>query len=711
MNLLHSTHSLFLHRLLLLVCSILSFSCAALPFAPNTKNVQASSNEVTNSYTFAQLGWDSSVTLNGYKPNYTFYLPIGTHVNAQKAILHLKMAFSQFVGQETSVEIKFNQTFIRRLTLPSDLSKEGSWDIELPLAQLSSDWQALTFSAYLSSIENLCIPNIWIYISPESSVTLTTLPLPFRGSLNQLPYPFIDPGSINPVPVLLLLPKAFAQQEIFSLLQVAWQLGQLAGDSKVNLSVDFINDSVEKQKENNLILIGTSSHLFKDSGLQIDTLDHSAEVSNALNKDSGILLLSQSPYNTIFGLLTITGTNYAALQKAVSAFLTPEFKSLASGQIAVIDQIQVSTVTNSISDVYRSSFKELGYSDQSVSGLGRHKLIYNIPLPNDRVPNFAQVKTFVTAPKFPGNNNSQITLLVNGLKQSSFWLTQEHSEWQANINSGALKPGINRLDYLIDLHLEHEQCTRENYDEVWATIYSQTQFQASFFNSFPLAMLNQLPVPFNSEVTVVLSEHLSKEHLNNLAKLFFKFGQLFQPSAVHFNFRTSNQVDEDFIRNNNIILIGTPSDNPWVKLALDYMPVQLNRDSRLLKLPQEKLEISGSHFTGLLELIPSPWSEGNAVFLISGDSDSALSWAIKALINDKSRMKLNGNIAIINSDQSTEIFNSYDNRYISLKHRVTMYLSNLGKNILYYLETHPQIFIYLLVLIVPLIIFVRKRNK
>ena len=711
MSLLYRTHNLLLKRLLLLFFSILSYNCEALPIVSNKEKVQLRHNEVTNIYTFEQLGWDSSVTLNGYKPSYTFYLPISTHLNAQKAMLHLEMAFSPFLGNETSVEVKFNQTSIRHLTLPPNLSNELNWDIELPLTQLSPDWQALTFSADLSSKKSLCDPNIWIYISPKSSMTLTTQALPYSGSLNQLPYPFIDAGSPSPVPVLLLLPKVFLHQEIFSLFQVALQLGQMADDNKINLSVDFINDSVENQKVNNLILIGTSTHLFKDSGLQIETLGHVDEVKNALSKDSGIILLSQSQFNPVFGLLTITGANDAALQKAVSAFLTPEFKSLASGQIAIIDKIQINPIKNTVSDVYRSSFKELGYSDQSVSGLGRHKLTYNIPLPNDLVPSFAQVKSFVTTPTVPGNNNSQVTLLVNGLKQSSFWVTQEHSVWQANINPEALKPGINRLDYLIDLHLEHEQCTRQNYDEVWATIYSQTQFQASFFNSFPLAMLNQFPVPFNSEITIVLSEHLSKENLNNLAKLFFKFGQLFQPYSVHFNFRTSNQVDEDFIRNNNIILIGTPSNNPWVKLALDYMPVQFNRNSRLLKLSQKKLEISGNHSTGLLELMPSPWSEGKAVLLISGDSESALYWTIKTLINDKVRMSLNGNIAIINSDQSTEIFSSYDNRYISLKHRVTMYLSNFGKNILYYLETHPQIFIYLLVLIVPLIILLRKRNK
>lgn len=711
MNLLYGTRRLLLHPLLLLACSILSFNCAALPLASNTENVQANYKEVTNTYTFEQLGWDSAMTLNGYKPSDTFYLPIGTHLNAQKAILHLKIAFSPFLGQETSVEVKFNQTSLRRLTLPPDLSKEQSWDIDLPLTQLSLDWQALTFSAYLSSAKNLCNPNIWIYISPQSSVTLTTLALPFKGTLNQLPYPFIDPGSMNPVPVLLLLSKGYTHQDIFSLLHIALQLGRLAGDNKLNLSTDVISESVEKQKENNLILIGTSDHLFKESELQLDIFSHTDEVNNALNKESGVLLLNQSPFNPIFGLLTLTGISDTALQKAVSAFLTPEFITLASGQIAVIDTIQINPTMSSVSDGYRSSFKELGYSDQSVSGLGRHKLTYDIPLPNDRVPNFAHVKTFVTTPAIPGNNNLQMTLLVNGLKQSSFWFTQEHSVWQTNINSEALKPGINRLDYLIDLHLEHEQCSRENYDEVWATIYSQTQFQSSFFNSFPLAMLNQLSVPFNSEITVVLSEHLTKEDLNNLVQLFFKFGQLFQHYPVHFNFRISNQVDEDFIRNNNILLIGTPSNNPWVKWALDYMPVQFDNNLRMLKLPQKKLEVSGSHSTGLLELMPSPWSEGHAIFLISGDNGPALSWAINVLISDKKRMSLNGNIAIINSDQSVEVFNSYDNRYISLKHRVKIYLSSLGKNILYYLQTHPQIFIYLLVLIVPLIILLRKRNK
>ncbi|WP_058494665.1 cellulose biosynthesis cyclic di-GMP-binding regulatory protein BcsB [Legionella drozanskii] len=663
---------------------------------------------MTANYSFTQLNWDSSVSLNGYQPSYTFYLPLAKHLHTQKAILHLKMDFSPLLTVGTRVDIKFNQTVIRRLALPTTSSKEASWDIELPLAQLSKDWQTLNFSAHLVSTKNLCDPNIWIYISPESSLTLTTEEVPFEGLLQQLPYPFIDPVTINPIPTMLVLPQNPSQQEIFSLLQIALQLGRWSGNSKVNLSTGYINESVELQKLNNLILIGIAGHLFPDNGLA--RLTQNPTVNKALDSHSGILLLSQSPFNPVYGLLAITGSDYAALKKAVTTFLAPESKAIVSGKLAIIDQVQIHPIIQSEGEWYKTTFKDLGYEDQSVTGLGQHKVSFNVPLPNDRIPHYATIKTLITAPIFPGNNYSQITLLVNGSKQSSFWLTKEHSSWPVEIDTSAMKPGINKIEYLVNLHINNELCTRENYDDLWATIYAESEFETSFLNNFPLAMLNQLLVPFSTEVTVILPASLSKEGIDNLANLFFKMGQLANSNPIIFNFRSSHEIDEDFIRNHNVILFGTPATNPWVKFALNYMPVQLQGNSRLLKLPQKQMQISSGSSTGLLELMPSPWSEGNAVLLITGDNNPALFSAVNALVSDKKRMNLNGNIAIINPDKSFEILNSYDNRYISLKHRLTIYMSNLGKNLLYYLSTHLQIFIYLIAILVPLFIIVRRRK-
>lgn len=711
MKLLGNTRCFFFYQLLLLSLGVISLNCLALPPRPDIQKRDFSQNAVNELYSFKQLGWDSPIMLSGYKPSYTFYLPITKRLNVQKAVLHLKMAFSPFLSQESRVDIRFNQKLIRRLTLPQDLKQEVNWDIELPLTDLSSNWQALTFSAHLFSAKNLCDPDIWIYISSETTLALTSLKLPFDGLLNQLPYPFINPTAIKPVNTLLLLPRAFAVQEIFSLFQVALRLGELAGDSKINLSAGFVDDFAQKQKESNLILIGIFDHLFKETGIQINNLGHASNVKKALANHAGILLLSQSPFNPLFGLLTITGRDEWALEKAITAFLTPEFKVLASGQIAVIDQIQLNASMKSVGEVYHSTLKELGYSDQSVSGFGRHQLTYSIPLPNDRVPNYARIKTFITAPLFASQNNSLITLMVNGKKQSSFWPSQEHFAWQTEIATDAMKPGVNRIDYLIDLHAEHEQCTYKDYNEVWATIYAETTFESSFFNRFPLTMLNQLPVPFNAKVTFVLPEQLSKEDINNLANLFFKFGQLFQPSTVHFYFQTASKISGDFIRHNNVILIGTPDNNPWIKFTMDYMPLQLNKNARILKLPQKILEVSDDYAAGLLELMPSPWSEGPAILLITGSTKLALSEAIHALIDDTKREAMNGNIALINADQSIEVFNHYESRYISLMHRFRTALSNRGKSTLSYLESHPQTFIYLLVVIVPLIILRRRKNK
>ncbi len=654
-NLKISIVNTFIYNFLILLALILPIKGLAETTRQNQEIIPFKQS-VTNTFSFKQLGWDNSTTLNGYKPNYTFYLPIGKHQNPQKATLHLKIAFSSLLKAGTRIDILFNKTAIRHLEMPANGSRETSWDIELPLADLSENWQALKFSAYLSSSKPLCDPNVWIYISPESSLTLTTLELPFTGSLTKLPYPFIDPTAVNPLDILFILPSNPALPEIIAQLEVAMHFGQVGRDSKVNLVTNFIGDLDLKEEKSkaNLIFIATFNELLKEG--KLNNLLKNSAFKQALDKKAGVIVINQSPFNPLRGSIIFSGEDFRAIRKAVSAFLTPEFKTMASGNSAIVDEIIIQKITKPVGESYETTFKELGYSDQSVSGVGRHQLSYNIPLPNNRIPTNGSVKTLITAPIFANINNSSITVLVNGLKQSSFLLTKEHSAWKTEIDTSAMKPGVNKIDYLIDLHFEHERCSRENYDEVWATIYDETQFKTSFLSGFPLAMLNQLPVPFTAEITVVLPEQMTLEDINSLTKLFFKFGQLFEPGSVSFKFLGSKDITENEIRNQNVIFFGTAEANPWIKFAMAYMPVQMYGNSLELKLPQKQMKIRSEQKTGLLELMPSPWSEGRTILIITGESAKGLYLATDALINDQIRLDLKGNIALINSENSRGSF-------------------------------------------------------
>ncbi|RUQ81566.1 cellulose biosynthesis cyclic di-GMP-binding regulatory protein BcsB [Legionella septentrionalis] len=674
----------------------------SLAISPNWKTA-------TNTYTFAELGWDNKVTLNGYAPVHTFYLPIAKKINPQKAILHLKVNFSPLLSEETRLDIKFNDTILRRISLPADVTQELSLDIELPPSQFSKDWQALEFMAYLAGSANLCNPNLWIYISPESSITITSISTPFSASLNQLPGLFVNPATLGPVPLMLLLPPQTNQQEIFSLLNLSLHLGSLSNNRKIMLNVKSISELTTEEKNQNLILIGIIEHL------GLNTLTSSILAKPAIRgnqqQNSGFLMLAPSPFNNLYGLLTITGNNFAALHKAIEALFMPEFSQMATGQTAIVHQVKQNDEEKVIPNWYQTSLKKLGYPDQSVSGLGKHKLTYDIPLPNNRTPTGSKVKTYITAPGFTGKDSSQITLLVNGLKQSSFILTQEHSAWNVDIDVDAMKPGVNTLEYIINLHLKDERCTLINYDQVWATIHSETQFDTLFFEKFPQATLNQLPVPFAKEITLVVPAQLSKQDISNLTHFMFTFGRLMQPNFISFNFLDSATATEEYIRTHNIILYGTAAKNPWVQFAFDYMPFRLKNNERNLMLSQKTLTLEGQNATGLLELVSSPWSETHAVFLMSGTDEAGLAQAVNTFTDDKLRNDLNGNIALINSDHSVQIINSDDARYIPLKNQVWLHIKNWARNSLFYVTHHPQVFIYLFVFLVPLYIYLRRRKK
>lgn len=689
--------------------------CIILPLISETHahDSKTTSTTSTNEFTLKQLGHDSKIILDGHNPETALYLPLPRYLNMQKIMLHLKMNFSAHLVEGTSVTLQFNETSLGTWSIPDNAARTLEIDIELPVMQLSPSWQTLRFSTVLQGNKNTCDPDIWIAIAPESSITISTLQGPFTGTLNQLPLPFIEFSTIIPVPTVLLLPKSPDLQEIFAVMQVAFQLGQLTPDATTNISSGIIDDNIDKE-DGNIILIGTLPHILDNTSPEIKNLLQKNALHSEFSAGNGVLLLTPSPANAKRGLLAITGSDGQALQKATEAFLSDEFKMLTSGNLAIIDAMDMRPPTTKIGNWYEATFQDLGYPDQNISGLGRHTVRFDIPLPNNRIPIHTRIKTFITTPIFDDKGFSQITLVVNDHKQASYWLKETHARMTTDIDANAMKPGLNKVEYLVDLHFSDpglERCTRANYDEVWATIYAQSSIETAFSGEYPLAMLDELPIPFEGNLTAILPEPLSSEDINRFSQLFFKLGQIFKPHTLKLVFRTSNQVDEDFIHNNNVLIAGTSKNNPWVPFVLKHMPAQLQGKDRVLKLHEKYVQVSGNASTGLLELSPALLNDKRAVLLITGNDQTGLYNAIEALTDNAKRYALEGNIAFINADKSIETLNNNDNRYINPFTRFSAFIRNMANNIYHTIRNHPEILIYILVFLVPLIILLRNRRK
>lgn len=681
-----------------------------------TVSAETLHDTITETYTLKQLGLDRATTLNGYKPAKTLYLPTPSSASIKSLVLHLKLNFSEALKDGSQVEFYFNQQLVRRLGLDDSGARESVIDIELPLTQLSKDWQQLEFSATFFSARNLCDPNVWIYIDPKSTLTATWTRSTFDGRLNELPAPFVSSGAIYPTKVLALLPLNPLPQELFSLLRVALYLGTASPDGKVRFTTGFVGQTGALLSTHQLLLTGLRDSLFGASApLQAEWLQNPIirETREALTTpDTGALALAPSPFNPFLGVLVITGDSLKGLQKASKALLIPEFIKLAAGHSTLVNKAWSVNGASNPAEYLDVSLKSLGYDDRSVSGLGHHVLEYDVHLPNNKVPQGATLTTMVTSPVIDGEkDDSLITLMVNGKRQGVFRIRNLHSEWKTTLKADALKPGRNRIQYLMDLHLNNEECSRQTQKEIWATIHAESHFSATFSDVLPKASINQFPVPFAGEVAVIIPDDAPKQMYDALVRLMFKIGQLFAPDIPHFSFYTAGMVDEAFVREHNTVLIGEPSSNPWVKLLFDYLPVTLHPDARHFVTKQSQLNLKTSETTGLLALLPSPWSKKTTILLITGDSMASVFRAVHAFTKDSERMRLDGNIAVINEDESIRFFDGYNIRYAAFHERLSESLLDTTKNLFFYLRQHPQIIMYLLVLLVTLGVYLKRRKK
>lgn len=660
-------------KLLLIVFLIFNFrnfclaedSIKGLPELASSKTAQSTSQ--TKTYTFAQLQWNTTEPLRSNSATRTFYIPVPKQWKLNGVKLHLLISHSPVMLETSTLTVALNNQPFASLTLTQQNADRMSWDINFPTAPLNQDWLALNFISFLRMDAKPCQdhdnPANWLYIAPESTITFDYNELNLKPDLSQLPYPFLSSRIFESIPSLLVLPEKLTVTRLIPILKTISTFGAFTNQGQLNLDVttrDQISSTLKNK--NNLIFVAKTAEVLSFISPKV-LPDSWFEMTEQNVKDPGVIMLINSPWNSKYGVLIVTGNEDTALNKAVAALSQPQFNKLARGKIAIINESPKHIITYT-PDLTKTplTLKRLGYDDQAVLGEGNNTVSYTFNLPNQGQADALQLNTVLSHSVFSSQDHSTLTLVINGVKHASLLLikaNEQQANWKVTIPNAGLRPGKNTLDYIFDLHIPKPYCSSNYSYQIWGVIHANTTLAVNSFSRGNAIFLNQFPAPFDIGSMIILPESLDLNTIKTLTQLFLKLGGLLGSKLQTFNIFAANTVQLKAQPQNNIVLIGTAQNNKWINKALQTAPLKLSDIRKETFLKTAHLSLTDNEEIGLLELMDSPWHNHQKILMITGTSDNAVAWAMNLLIDETKRSQLNGNIAIVDKKGTLTSLNTY----------------------------------------------------
>jgi hypothetical protein len=210
----------------------------------------------------------------------------------------------------------------------------------------------------------------------------------------------------------------------------------------------------------------------------------------------------------------------------------------------------------------------------------------------------------------------------------------------------------NRTVHSIELELDARDHCRNRMDSRVFVRADQSFMHFEYREYLPFLDLAQYPRPFYNNrqfvgetetVWIVLPNEPTDAEYQTFASIAAGLGNL-TADALNIRVTTVNQLTDADRQGNNLILIGTPRDNPLIQSLYDsnLLQTQISADGTFTF---NNNEIAPDH--GVIQLIPHPENPKRAVMVITGETSQGLDKAGQALAGPPSIIGIGGSLAIV----------------------------------------------------------------
>ncbi len=641
------------------------------PAGQSSNPVQAEARQ-PGVVSMADLGLnDDTLRGRGFSTTYFFPGP-GEYPLAQApSILELVYSATSLAGPDSVLTLSWNGVPVGDVPLANKQDRTTA-QIKLPADRIDPAINRLDVRGSLDIASDICRDD-----SPAHHVTVykeTTIryslsdthphPTPQPPDLVRYPSPFFDPAPTSTSDLALVVPAKPDANVLQAMTAISVGLGHVAGSRPLNMKVTTDPGSLTNDyAQSNVIYIGRAADL--PSLRALSNLPAAVGQDGRISKDGtptadddGVLFELASPLNQGRMILAVTGDSSAGVLKAATALSTTRTARLLGGNFAVVDQLQTEPAGAGQGPQGRRvvTLADLGRPDLTVEGVGDHTASFKVELPG--VPQGSQGLNLDLITSHSGLLDaaaSSVRVTVNGIPLNSVGLKgteQTRDNTQVRLPASTLRSGVNSFDVTFTLRLaataqQQGICGAIPNEQAWAVLHnaSSLQLPTQFSNSTD-ADLAGYPYPIIASTGLEKTAFVVPEEfdLNPFVRYCADLGrQLTEdsgaPEVIPLSQFKPSDVDD------NLILWGTPDQNPLLQQLNDALPLGITPGSPLRYAFGSNILLSVRDTTnlGVIQEIASPWHPERRILAIGGTVPAAIDMAVTAL----SQPGLTDNLALV----------------------------------------------------------------
>ncbi len=428
------------------------------------------------SVTFAEMGFDGRTFDGPYSmAGFAFFLPdewqprSGSSINLKYTVRMPDSEKSKAVstGGYSYLFIHMNYTQLAYIPLKASGDYELKIPISLwvapPLANGSNEIEFVFKNDIACTYDN----GISVYVKPESTVNIQPLQQPTAPKLTTLPRPFFYENSvIANFHTTMVLPDNPTAGELQAAMAVAAGLGSMADDTADLGLVTEKNLTDSIKKNDHLIFVGKSLSLpvLRELTLLTPMNPYTGFLSESIGKTDGVIQINNSPWNPARAALIISGETDEAVVKAGQSLRTKVVTESGYYGLALVKKLPAAvpstpTPTPDPAAVsYDRTFKEMGYQDAVVSGIGSFSLDYYFIFPDKQPVGKGSYINFSLTPSEGINlRDSLIYVYLNDNPVGNIFPireTQVKNNERIEIPASQIRPGKNHLQISLDLNAD-----------------------------------------------------------------------------------------------------------------------------------------------------------------------------------------------------------------------------------------------------------------
>lgn len=595
-------------------------------------------------------------SLVGSAPTSNFYFSVLEYWDVDKVTLNLDYNVSQLTRNEaSSITISMNGTKFYSFRPTEATQERQSLSLEIPKDLLKKGENELKVEGVIVTKETQDVCSVtqsaadWLHIFNGSNVGVSYTKQPISNAIQSFNTYFGGMDSAVQKKVAILVPDKANEVELQSAVYA------LSGYTKKNeadgatIPISPFSDSASKDLPYT-IMVAEYKNLPAEYQSKID--------AEKVKKDAVIQLFKTENK----AVLVVTSNDPKALIKAGRFVANDELMSQISS-----DQKVVTTTTETASQPLKINDElPLTKTGDEVGGTGHQEKKYFMSLPANRsIAENSEVNLAFRYAKNLDFDRSLVTVSINDIPIGSKKLNKEYADsdtvsFKMPVDLSVV--GNYTVTVSFDLEMKSVPCVADSSQTPWAYIAPESTLLINTQDRTDLLFQNY-PFPFlqdgsYNQIGIVLPDKMDQNYYQSLTNIINLLGKYTADNTGIVKFFPTTATKDD-LKNYNLILMGSPKDNPVIKSLNKELYFQYDKAGNGF-VSNEKLSIETDYGKqiGTGQLIHSPYNEGAGALVVTGATSEAVYLASKEMASQASLSRHAGDGFVIDKDK-----NSYNYRF------------------------------------------------